>query len=73
MYSGKINATGTRYCPSIGGQARPFCGQGAAPDLHRAGGRTTHEMYVQGMSTSLPGEVQIKMLRTMQWLRQLAR
>ncbi len=65
MYSGKINATGTRYCPSIEDKIVRFADKDRHQIFIEPEGRTTHEMYVQGMSTSLPGDVQIAMLRTM--------
>lgn len=69
MYSGKIHATGTRYCPSIEDKLVRY------PDKERhqlfiePEGRSTSEMYVQGMSTSLPADVQLAMLRTIEGLR----
>ena len=65
MYSGKINATGTRYCPSIEDKLVRFADKDRHQIFIEPEGRTTNEMYVQGMSTSLPGDVQIAMLRTM--------
>ncbi len=65
MYSGKINATGTRYCPSIEDKLVRFADKERHQIFIEPEGNTTNEMYVQGMSTSLPGEVQIAMLRTM--------
>ena len=65
MYSGKINATGTRYCPSIEDKIVRFADKERHQIFIEPEGRTTNEMYVQGMSTSLPGDVQIAMLRTM--------
>ena len=69
MYSGKINATGTRYCPSIEDKLVRFADKDRHQIFIEPEGRTTNEMYVQGMSTSLPGDVQIAMLRTMPGLR----
>lgn len=65
MYSGKINATGTRYCPSIEDKIVRFADKERHQIFIEPEGRTTNEMYVQGMSTSLPGDVQIAMLRSM--------
>lgn len=65
MYSGQINATGTRYCPSIEDKLVRFADKERHQIFIEPEGLSTHEMYVQGMSTSLPGEVQIAMLRTM--------
>ena len=69
MYSGRIHATGTRYCPSIEDKLVRFADKERHQIFIEPEGRSTHEMYVQGMSTSLPGEVQIEMLRTMPGLR----
>ncbi|MCE5190114.1 MAG: tRNA uridine-5-carboxymethylaminomethyl(34) synthesis enzyme MnmG [Eubacteriales bacterium] len=65
MYSGKIHATGTRYCPSIEDKIVRFADKERHQIFIEPEGRTTNEMYVQGMSTSLPGDVQIQMLRSM--------
>ena len=69
MYSGKIHATGTRYCPSIEDKIVKFADKERHQIFIEPEGRTTHEMYVQGMSTSLPADVQIEMLHTMAGLR----
>ncbi len=69
MYSGKIHATGTRYCPSIEDKLVRFADKERHQIFIEPEGRTTNEMYVQGMSTSLPGEVQVEMLRTLPGLR----
>jgi tRNA uridine 5-carboxymethylaminomethyl modification enzyme len=65
MYSGKIHATGTRYCPSIEDKIVRFADKERHQIFIEPEGQTTNEMYVQGMSTSLPGDVQIAMLRSM--------
>lgn len=65
MYSGKIHATGTRYCPSIEDKLVRFRDKDRHQIFIEPEGRTTSEMYVQGMSTSLPADVQVDMLRTM--------
>ncbi|MEA4869241.1 MAG: tRNA uridine-5-carboxymethylaminomethyl(34) synthesis enzyme MnmG [Christensenella sp.] len=65
MYSGRISATGTRYCPSIEDKIVRFADKDRHQIFIEPEGRTTHEMYVQGMSTSLPGDVQLAMLRSM--------
>ena len=69
MYSGLINATGTRYCPSIEDKIVKFADKDRHQIFIEPEGRTTREMYVQGMSTSLPADVQIAMLRTIPGLR----
>ena len=65
MYSGRIHATGTRYCPSIEDKIVRFADKERHQIFIEPEGRSTEEMYVQGMSTSLPADVQIRMLRTM--------
>ena len=65
MYSGKIRATGTRYCPSIEDKVVKFADKDRHQIFIEPEGRSTSEMYVQGMSTSLPVDVQIAMLRTL--------
>ena len=69
MYSGKIHATGTRYCPSIEDKIVRFADKDRHQIFIEPEGRTTHEMYVQGLSTSLPADVQADMLHTMAGLR----
>ena len=69
MYSGRIKATGTRYCPSIEDKVVRFHDKERHQLFIEPEGLSTREMYVQGMSTSLPGDVQRAMLRTMPGLR----
>lgn len=64
MYSGMIEATGTRYCPSIEDKIVRFADKSRHQIFIEPEGLSTDEMYVQGMSTSLPFEVQLAMLRT---------
>ena len=65
MYSGKIHATGTRYCPSIEDKVVKFADKDRHQIFIEPEGRSTREMYVQGLSTSLPADVQEKMIRTL--------
>ena len=58
MYSGKIHATGTRYCPSIEDKVVKFADKDRHQIFIEPEGRSTREMYVQGLSTSLPADVQ---------------
>ncbi len=64
MYSGAIEGTGPRYCPSIEDKIVRFCDK----DRHRLflepEGRNTNEYYINGLSTSLPFEVQEEILET---------
>ncbi|MBP2640385.1 MAG: mnmG [Firmicutes bacterium] len=64
LYSGKIEGTGPRYCPSIEDKVVRFAEKEAHQLFIEPEGRSTSEMYVQGMSTSLPLDVQLAFLRT---------
>ncbi|MFZ5597867.1 MAG: tRNA uridine-5-carboxymethylaminomethyl(34) synthesis enzyme MnmG [Bacillota bacterium] len=65
LYSGFIEGTGPRYCPSIEDKVVRFAGKEGHQVFVEPEGRDTVEMYVQGMSTSLPEDVQLAMLRTL--------
>ena len=58
MYSGAIEATGTRYCPSIEDKIVRFADKERHQIFIEPEGLTTNEMYVQGMSSALPLDVQ---------------
>ncbi|SHH81964.1 tRNA uridine 5-carboxymethylaminomethyl modification enzyme [Caloranaerobacter azorensis DSM 13643] len=64
LYAGEIEGVGPRYCPSIEDKIIRFSDKKKHQIFIEPEGLDTCEMYVQGMSTSLPEEVQIKMLRT---------
>ena len=64
MYSGKIEGVGPRYCPSIEDKVVRFPDKKRHQMFIEPCGINTEEMYLQGMSTSLPEEVQIEMYRT---------
>lgn len=64
LYSGKIDATGPRYCPSIEDKVVRFADKERHQIFIEPMGENTEEMYVQGMSSSLPEDVQIEMYRT---------
>ena len=64
LYSGRIHGTGPRYCPSIEDKVVRFADKDRHQLFIEPIGRDTDEMYVQGMSSSLPEEVQIAMYRT---------
>ncbi len=68
MYSGVIEGTGTRYCPSIEDKVVRFNDKERHQVFIEPEGLHTNEMYIQGMSTSLPLDVQIKMYRTIKGL-----
>ena len=64
LYSGKIEGTGPRYCPSIEDKVVRFSDKERHQIFIEPMGLNTDEMYVQGMSSSLPEDVQIAMYRT---------
>ncbi|MDA1477028.1 tRNA uridine-5-carboxymethylaminomethyl(34) synthesis enzyme MnmG [Bacillus changyiensis] len=64
MYSGMIKGTGPRYCPSIEDKVVRFHDKSRHQIFLEPEGRNTQEVYVQGLSTSLPEDVQKKMLST---------
>lgn len=64
MYTGIIEGTGPRYCPSIEDKVVRFADKKNHQLFIEPEGRHTNEMYVQGMSTSLPIDVQYAFLRT---------
>ena len=64
MYAGVIEGTGTRYCPSIEDKIVRFSDKNRHQIFIEPEGEGTYEMYVQGMSTSLPEDVQLKMYRS---------
>ena len=64
LYSGRIHGTGPRYCPSIEDKVVRFADKKRHQIFIEPIGRNTDEMYVQGMSSSLPEDVQIAMYRT---------
>ena len=64
LYSGKIHGTGPRYCPSIEDKVVRFKDKERHQIFIEPVGKGTDEMYVQGMSSSLPEDVQIAMYRS---------
>lgn len=64
LYTGMIEGTGPRYCPSIEDKVVRFAEKESHQLFVEPEGLHTNEMYVQGMSTSLPVEVQYAFLRT---------
>ncbi|MDR1690094.1 MAG: tRNA uridine-5-carboxymethylaminomethyl(34) synthesis enzyme MnmG [Clostridiales bacterium] len=68
MYCGLIEGTGTRYCPSIEDKVVRFADKDAHQVFIEPEGLNTNEMYVQGVSTSLPEDVQIKLYRSIKGL-----
>ena len=68
MYNGEICGTGARYCPSIEDKVMRFKDKERHQIFVEPEGVDTEEMYVQGLSTSLPYDVQEKMMRTVKGL-----
>ena len=71
LYSGKIEGTGPRYCPSIEDKVVRFADKERHQIFIEPMGLDTDEMYVQGMSSSLPEDVQIEMYRTIPGLEKV--
>ncbi|WP_042464261.1 tRNA uridine-5-carboxymethylaminomethyl(34) synthesis enzyme MnmG [Neobacillus dielmonensis] len=70
MYSGMIKGTGPRYCPSIEDKVVRFSDKPRHQIFLEPEGRNTREVYVQGLSTSLPEDVQKEILKTVPGLEQ---
>jgi len=64
LYSGRIEGTGPRYCPSIEDKVVKFPDKPAHQIFLEPEGRHTEEYYVNGLSTSLPYEVQVEFVRS---------
>lgn len=68
MYSGVIEGVGPRYCPSIEDKVHRFADKNSHQVFLEPEGLNTNEMYPNGISTSLPFDVQLQMVRSMQGL-----
>ncbi|MDF2535069.1 MAG: mnmG [Bacillales bacterium] len=68
MYSGMIKGTGPRYCPSIEDKVVRFNDKPRHQIFLEPEGRNTHEVYVQGLSSSLPEDVQRQVLQSIKGL-----
>ncbi|MFA5383827.1 MAG: tRNA uridine-5-carboxymethylaminomethyl(34) synthesis enzyme MnmG [Eubacteriales bacterium] len=68
LFSGLIEGIGPRYCPSIEDKVVRFAHRPGHQVFIEPEGLETNEMYVQGMNTSLPEDVQLEMLRTIKGL-----
>ncbi|WP_346890696.1 tRNA uridine-5-carboxymethylaminomethyl(34) synthesis enzyme MnmG [Clostridium sp. UBA3887] len=68
LYNGSIKSTGPRYCPSIEDKVMRFRDKERHQLFIEPEGESTEEMYVQGMSSSLPEDVQLEFLRTIEGL-----
>ncbi|MBR2569862.1 MAG: tRNA uridine-5-carboxymethylaminomethyl(34) synthesis enzyme MnmG [Paenibacillus sp.] len=71
MFSGVIEGTGPRYCPSIEDKIVRFADKPKHQIFLEPEGKNTKEYYVQGLSTSMPEDVQLSMLRTIPGLEKV--
>ena len=65
LYAGVIQGVGPRYCPSIEDKVVRFAGRDSHQVFLEPEGLTTHEIYPNGVSTSLPFDVQLALVRTL--------
>lgn len=72
LYSGKIEGVGPRYCPSIEDKIVRFADKKRHQLFIEPCGENTEEMYLQGMSSSLPEEVQIQFYKTIKGLENVS-
>lgn len=70
MYTGVIEGVGPRYCPSIEDKIHRFASKSAHQIFLEPEGLTTNEFYPNGISTSLPFDVQLDLVRSMRGLEQ---
>jgi tRNA uridine 5-carboxymethylaminomethyl modification enzyme len=70
MYTGKIEGIGPRYCPSIEDKIHRFAGKSSHQIFLEPEGLTTHEYYPNGVSTSLPFDVQLELVHSIRGLEQ---
>lgn len=68
MYSGVIEGIGPRYCPSIEDKIHRFADKDSHQIFIEPEGLTTHELYPNGISTSLPFDIQLALVRSMKGL-----
>ena len=71
LYAGRIEGVGPRYCPSIEDKIVRFADKERHQVFIEPCGRKTEEMYLQGLSSSLPVDVQLQFLRTIPGLEQV--
>jgi len=64
MYNGTIQSIGPRYCPSVEDKVMRFADKNRHQLFLEPEGHSTHEVYVNGLSTSLPVDVQLEILKT---------
>src|SRR5947199_8037974 len=70
LYAGRIKGTGPRYCPSIEDKVVKFADKNSHQIFLEPEGRHTHEYYVNGISTSLPYDVQLELVQSIPGLAQ---
>ena len=70
LYTGRIRGIGPRYCPSVEDKVVRFADKPSHQIFIEPEGRETHEMYVNGLSTSLPEEIQRELVRTIPGLEE---
>jgi tRNA uridine 5-carboxymethylaminomethyl modification enzyme len=68
MFTGVIEGVGPRYCPSIEDKIHRFAGKDSHQVFLEPEGLTTHEYYPQGISTSLPFDIQLALVHSMRGL-----
>ncbi|MBC8119403.1 MAG: tRNA uridine-5-carboxymethylaminomethyl(34) synthesis enzyme MnmG, partial [Burkholderiaceae bacterium] len=68
MYAGAIEGIGPRYCPSIEDKIHRFAGKASHQIFLEPEGLSTHEVYPNGISTSLPFDVQLQVVRSIKGL-----
>lgn len=70
MYTGVIEGIGPRYCPSIEDKIQRFADKNAHQIFVEPEGLTTHEIYPNGISTSLPFDIQVKLVHSIRGFEQ---
>jgi tRNA uridine 5-carboxymethylaminomethyl modification enzyme len=68
MFTGKIEGVGPRYCPSVEDKVNRFADKDAHQVFLEPEGLTTHEIYPNGISTSMPFDIQLAMIRSIKGL-----
>ena len=68
MFTGKIEGVGPRYCPSVEDKINRFADKNSHQIFLEPEGLTTHEIYPNGISTSLPFDIQLALVRSMRGL-----
>ncbi|MBK0391388.1 tRNA uridine-5-carboxymethylaminomethyl(34) synthesis enzyme MnmG [Ramlibacter algicola] len=70
MFTGKIEGVGPRYCPSVEDKVNRFADKDSHQVFLEPEGLTTHEIYPNGISTSLPFDIQLQLVRSLPGLEQ---